>query len=307
MMSSGIVEAWEDFDLRVSLRASFSLPLFEEEGPGCFIKSYGYRRGLKLRGHVGLVEYEGCGPDEARLLSGAWFDPLENARRLRRKVASLVYELWQAFPGLGLAVDPWDPRAMFYSIFLSRNTDYHANTVRWVREMASRALDEDGLARLDPVEVGSSYQLRQLSEIKPDLDRLISSLEPGPGLMGSEELFSSVRRKLLSLPHVGPKTVHAFALFCFGLTQLAPADRHLMAISRALGLVGEDVRAPRKDLCLRYDCWRGREPCPQAGRCITALLMKELGPLAGWFQTASFLYGCLYLSKGEDPARLLRR
>ena len=149
--------------------------------------------------------------------------------------------------------------------------------------------------------------MAQLAEIKPELNEILSSLKPGPSIMGSEGLFSSIKTKLLSLPHVGPKTVHAFALFCLGLTQMAPADRHLLTISRALGLVDEEVRMPRKELCMRYDCWRGSERCPQAPRCLTAILMRELGHMAGWFQTASFLYGCLYLSRGEDPAGLLRR
>ena len=293
--------------MALSLEASFSLPLFKPVGEGSFVKHYGHKAGLKLMGHVGLLGYEGCNPDEARLLSGAWFDPLENASRLKRRKAAYIYELWQVFPGLGLAVDPWDLRAMFYSIFLSRNTDYHVNTVRWVREMTSRAHDEASLALLDPRDFGNSYQLVQLAEIKPELDGILSSLEPGPIIMGSEGVFSSLKAKLLALPYVGPKTVHAFALFCLGLTQLAPADRHLLTISRALGLVGEDARMPRKELCMRYDCWRGAEKCPQAPRCLTAILMRELGHMAGWFQTACFLYGCLYLSKGEDPAGLLRR
>ncbi len=307
MSSMGVLEAWDEFDLATSLMASFSFPLFEPKDEQTFIKIYGFGRGLKLRGHVGMVCYEGCGPSEASLLSGAWFDPLENAKRLKRRKAAYLYELWQAFPGLGIAVDPWDLRAMFYSVFLSRNTDYHTNTVRWVRQMVLRAGDEIGLARLDPRDFGSSYQLAQLAEIKDDVSAVLDALVPGPGLMGSEGAFSSIKARLLALPHVGPKTVHALGLFCFGLTQLAPADRHLVAVARALGLAGEDTRLPRKELCMRYDCLRGPEVCPQARWCITAILMRELGHMAGWFQTAAFLYGALYLSKGEDPVGIMRR
>ncbi len=306
-MSSGVLEAWEDFDLELSLKASFVLPLFEEVEPRTYVKLYGHRAGLKLGAYTGAVLYEGCNVFEASLLSGAWFDPLENAKRLRRRKAQYLYELWQAFPGLGLAVDPWDVRAIFYAIFLSRNTDYHANTVRWVRELARRARDEGHLMALDPREVGSSYQLAQLAEIKDDLGCVLGSLRPGPELLGSEGTFKALKPRLLALPHVGPKTVHAFGLFCLALTHLAPADRHLLAIARAVGLADEDARVPRKELCLRYDCLGGPERCPQARECITAILMRELGHMAGWFQTAAFLYGSLYLSKGRDPVGLLRR
>jgi len=307
MGQGGVLEAWEEFDLSISIKASFSLPLFEQENASAFVKIYGHRAGLRLEGRLGLTLYKGCNLSEASFLSGAWFDPFEGASKLRRKARLAIYELLQVFPGLGLAIDPWDIKAMFYSIFLSRNTDYYANTVRWVREMAIRAGDERGLAQLDPRAFGSSYQLAQLAEIRDALNDALASLSPGLELVGSEEAFSLVKKELLSLPHVGPKTVHAFGLFCFGLTQLAPADRHLLAIARALGLVGEDVKTPRKDLCVRYECSGEDGPCPQAPRCLTASLMRELGPMAGWLQTAAFLYGALYLSKREDPAGLFRR
>lgn len=306
-MSSGAVETWEEFDLILSIRASFSLPLFQEVGRSSIRKLYGYKRGLELEHRVGTLVYRGCLPSEALLLSGAWFNPFEGIKKLRRRQAAYIYVLLEVFPGLGLAIDPWDMRAMFYSIFLSRNTDYHANTVRWVREMALRAKDEAGLASLDPREFGSSFQLAQLSEIKPKLDGVLSSVKPGLGILGSEGAFRELKAKLLSLPYVGPKTVHALGLFCFGLTQLAPADRHLLSISRALGVVEEDVKVPRKALCSQYDCARGPVPCPMARECITSLLMRRLGLMAGWFQTAAFLYGSLYLSRGLDPAKIMRR
>ena len=302
-----MLETWEEFDLELSLYASFSLPLFEEHGEGGFTKIYGYKAGLRLRGYVGTLEYEGCDTLEASLLSGCWFDPLEEARKLPRRRRACFYELWQVFPGLGIAIDPWDPKALFYSIFLSRNTDYHVNTVRWVREMALRAGGEEGISSLDPRSVGSSYQLAQLAEVREEALGVLDRLPRGLDILGSEGFYRSVKKDLLALPYVGPKTVHAFGLFCFGLTQLAPADRHLLRVARSLGLVDEEVRLPRKELCMIYDCSRGPSVCPQARRCLTAIMMEELGPLAGWFQTASFLYGCLYLSKGQDPMGLLRR
>ena len=306
MERGGVLEAWEEFDLSISIKASFSLPLFEQRGPSFFVKTYGYKKGLRLEGRLGLLLYEGCGLPEASFLSGAWFDPFEGASKLRRKARLAVYELLQVFPGLGLAIDPWDIRAMFYSIFLSRNTDYYANTVRWVREMIEKAGDENGLAKLDPRKFGSSYQLVQLAEIRDELSDALALLSPGLELVGSENAFLLIKKRLFSLPHVGPKTVHAFGLFCLGLTQLAPADRHLFSIARRLGLVGENARAPRKDLCMKFDCSGEHGGCPQASSCLTASLMRELGHMAGWFQTAAFLYGALYLSKREDPAGLFR-
>ncbi len=301
------LEVWSEFNLSSSLKASFSLPLFENPRLNVFVKIYGYSAGLIFKTEGGATYYRGCGLNDALLLSGAWFNPLENVKKLGRREAAYIYEFWEAFPGLSIAVNPWDLRAIFYSIFLSRNTSYHANTVRWLHDMIVKAGDEGKLASLDPRVFGRSYQLAQLAEIKPDLDGILDSITPGLELIKSKDLFPPIKAKLLQLPYVGSKTVHAFGLFCLGLTWLAPADRHLTTVVKSMGIVDDRVKMPKKELCMKYDCFTDSDKCPRFEVCLTARLMRDFGVMAGWLQTAAYLYGALYLSRGLDPVGILGR
>ncbi|MEM1558210.1 MAG: hypothetical protein QXI11_05510 [Thermoproteota archaeon] len=300
------LESWNKFNLSLSLKASFSLPLFENPEPNAFVKIYGHGSGMVFKTDGENTYYRGCGPREALVFSGAWFNPLENARKLSRRKASYIYKFWEVFPGLSIAINPWDLRAMFYSIFLSKNTRYHVNTLRWLHGMASRAMYEERLFSLDPRLFGRSYQLAQLSEIKPILNKILNHITPGFRLIGSRKAFSRVKPRLLSLPYVGSKSVYAFGLFCLGLTFFAPTDRHLMSIAKSAGIVEEDARIPEKRLCLKYDCFSDYN-CPLFKVCTTVMLMRNFGTMAGWLQTATYLYGALYLSRKLDPINLLRK
>jgi len=301
------LESWSGFDLALSLKASFSLPLFKNPEPNTFVKVYGRNLGLVFKINGGAAYYRGCRLGEALVFSGAWFNPLENARKLSRRRASYVYRFWEIFPGLSIAINPWDLRAMFYSVFLSRNTRYHVNTVRWLNNMVVKAKCEERLSTLDPRAFGESYQLAQLSEIKHGVDGALSSIAPGFGLIGSARAFSRIKPRLLSLPYVGSKTIHAFGLFCLGLTFLAPTDRHLISIAKSIGIIDDYVEMPRKKLCFKYDCFIKSDECPISKECVTTRLMRNFGNMAGWLQTATYLYGTLYLSRGLDPIKIIKR
>jgi hypothetical protein len=301
------LESWDGFNLALSLKASFSLPLFNNPNHNTFVKIYGHGSGTVLKMDGGATYYHGCSLREALVLSGAWFNLLENAKKLSRRKAFFINRFWEVFSGLSIATNPWDLRAMLYSIFLSRNTRYHVNTVKWLRDMVIKAGDENRLAYLDPKAFGASYQLVQLAEIKPLLDEVLSETSSMLKSVGFENAFSKAKARLLSIRYVGSKIVHAFGLFCLGLTRLAPADRHLVLIAKSIGVIDDDAEIPRKKLCLKYDCFRGQSKCPIIEKCVVASLMKNFGPMAGWLQTATYLYGALYLSRGLDPANLLRK
>jgi len=305
-MTFSILEAWDEFNLDISLKASFSLPLFTEYKPRSYVKFYGFNCGLKFKVDVKHTLFNGCSLSEALLLSGAWFNPFEYVKKLGRSECSMVYRFIEVFPGLGIAIDPWDARAIFYSIFLSRNTSYHNNTVRWLRSMFSKAIDEDHLKTFNPMDFGGSYQLKQLSEIKDDLHMIFNDFNFGWNIFGSVNTYSILKRRLLSIPYVGSKSVHAFGLFCFGLTLISPVDRHLISIVKWLNLI-DDFTMPRKELCSKYDCLIDLNSCSINNKCLMAFLMRKFKFMAGWIQTATYLYGSLYLSKGVDPAGIVKR
>lgn len=307
LREAGDLEVWKGFDLSLSLYASYTLPWFENPKPRTFIKDYGFKLGLKLVDRRGSLTYSGCTEYEASILSGAWFNPLEHIKAATRKGRSCAQELYGVFPGLGMALNPWDLRAMLYSIFLSRTTDFHMNTVTWMKRLTKSARCEDGLKGLDPRIAGSSYQLSQLAAVKPALDAVVEEVRSKIGPLNAEEVLRLSSVRLLNVPYVGPKTVHAFGLFCLGVMRIAPADRHLLKVSLALGLVEEGVKMPEKRLCVKFNCLSDWNKCPQTNNCLTAVISREFGLLAGWFQTATYLYGCMYLSKGEDPIGILKR
>jgi hypothetical protein len=299
------VDVWDGFHTDISLKASFTLPIFKFHD-NYIVKFYGYKSGLTFKVDDRRILFSGCTPYESLLLSGAWFNPNIHVKSLGRVESQIIYEFLEVFPGLGIAVDPWDPLIVFYSIFLSRNTDYHNNTVRWVRNIALKALCESNLPSMDLKLFGSSYQLSQLDAIKGMIVEAFSGFDFGLNVFQSMDSFSKLKRKLLRIPYVGCKSVYAFGLFCFGLTLLSPVDRHLTSIARLLGLV-DDYVVPDKRLCAKYDCYINSMSCVNADKCLMAILMRRFKVMAGWLQTASYLYGSLYLSRGMDPIKLLKR
>jgi len=197
-------------------------------------------------------------------------DPRELTSRVSSRISPVVEALLEAFPRLRLSVSPWDRTLVFYAAFLSRNTDYYANVVPWVRRIASGSWPRSG-----------SYQLRQLRAIRPGL-----SLEPRGDVW--EE-----RDHLLSVRWVGPKVAHAFLTFSGRSTSLAPPDVHALRAGSRLGLLPEGCSPPSKSWCLGRRC----PDCPRAPSCPSGVLFREAGPLASWIQT------CLYVLDREVCSR----
>jgi len=199
-------------------------------------------------------------------------DPWDLAGLVSRRLSPVVEALLETFPWLRLSVSPWDRTLVFYAAFLSRNTDYYANVVPWVRKIASGSWPRSG-----------SYQLRQLRLIEPEL-----SLDPRGDVW--EE-----RDSLLSVRWVGPKVAHAFLTFSGRCTSLAPPDVHALRAGARLGLLPRGCAAPTKSWCLGRRC----PDCPRVSACASGILFREAGPLASWIQT------CLYLLDREMCSRSL--
>lgn len=301
---SRAIEVWSEFNLEQSLEASFTLPFFDKIKDE-YVKSYGRYRGLRIRQERNLLEFEGGSRLEAMMLSGAWFNPHVEIRRINRNERNILEKLLDVFPGLGIAINPWDKIATFYTVFLSRNTDYHSNTVKWVKRILREAQDEEMIKSVNLSEVGKSYQLRQLIEVRDRIDSLFSLGEFKKEKYDLED-FLGLRTKMLSIKYCGPKVVHGWGLFTLGLTYLSQVDRHLLNIGRSLRIINPDDRNPEKALCITSRCFLDRD-CRILERCVTYKLYRLFGCMAGWFQTAAYLYGARYLSKGIDPYSVVRK
>ncbi|MDW7986579.1 MAG: hypothetical protein RMI88_05125 [Nitrososphaerota archaeon] len=299
-----VVEVWSEFSLDLSLEASFTLPLFykmEDE----YMKIYGKSRGVKIRQERNLLKYEGGDELEVLMLSGSWFNPHIEIRKTNKTARNILERLIEIFPGLGISIDPWDKIAVLYTIFLSRNTDYHNNTVKWMKKILGKALDEEAIKSVQLSDIGRSYQLEQLTEVRAKIASLFS-LEEFRKEMYSLEEFLDLRKKILSVKYCGPKVVHGWGLFSLGLTYLSQVDRHLLSIGKILNVVNPDDKNPVKILCITSRCFINKD-CKIVDKCITYKLYSIFGHMAGWFQTATYLYGAKYLSRGRDPYKLLKR
>lgn len=298
------IEVWNRFSIEESLNASFVLPFFEKHKNG-YVKIFGYRKGLKIRQEDGFLRFEKGDAYDVSLLTGLWFNPFNESLKLCRNAKNIIERFLEIFPGLGIAINPWDRLGMFYTVFLSRNTDYYRNTVNWMKKIFREAEHEDKLGSLEFSRIGRSYQLRNLSQVREIVNEIFQDELVKSSIFSIEE-FYEIRKKMLSVKFCGPKIVHGWGLFSLGLTCLSQVDRHLLKIGEVLGLTAPEDKPPLKTLCASSKCFTDGD-CRIADRCITYKLYKIFGEMAGWFQTATYLYGAKYLSRGRDPAKILRK
>ena len=228
------VEVWREFNLDESLNASFVLPFFEKHNRG-YVKFYGWSRGLRIKREADILRFNLGNPYEVLMLSGAWFNPHLEIANASRNAKRILEKFLEVFPGLGIAINPWDKVGMLYTIFLSRSTDYYRNTVIWMKKIFKMAEAEDKLSNVRLNGIGRSYQLRQLYEVR---ERLISILKDNLSVESySLDKFLEIRKGILSVKYCGPKIAHGWGLFSLGLTCLSQVDRHLLRIGEALGII----------------------------------------------------------------------
>ncbi len=273
-------------DLDLTLYPSFVLALMEPLNNG-YVKVVGRGKGCKIRVE-GRYLVTDCGEEEALYWSGAWFQEKLDPGLVRRSYRWLVEALLETYERLGLAVNPLEPLLMFIPIFLSQNTSYHTNVLRWCRSLWRISSDPLEISRR-AADVGRSYQLARLG----------SAVLCAASAIGRD--YWRVRQKLISCKWVGPKVADAFLLFGLAVTNSVPVDKHFTRMVGRLGL-WPDATPPRKDLCARYKC----PECPLAAKCLRRLASEALGPLAGWVQTAFYLHDKLYCSAQRCSECVLR-
>ncbi len=265
---------------------SFALPLVDV-GASKLVKLWGYCSEL-------LIEVEGSRArvfhedraclDYAEILLGRWLELDEALRDVATgSLRRIVEEVATIYGWLGVATSPRDDVELFASIYMSRNTDYHRNVIRWMRSIlrlygTSMHVAEVPIEELEQ-RVGSSYQVTQLPTA---IRAYLAGREIALGSSAWE-----ARRALMSIPFAGPKVADAFMLFVRLDPRYPPIDTNFTAFIRVLGLeklLGD--RPPEKRLCLRYTC----STCPAASRCLSNLSRRKLGRAAGWLQTVAYVH-----------------
>ncbi|MEZ0249252.1 MAG: DNA lyase [Thermoproteus sp.] len=244
--------------LKLTLLPSPVLALVEERGGG-YVKRFGVKKGVRVGDDI--------------YLSGRWYSPWRYSSDVDKKLEAAVWRLLEEHGDcVGVSISPGDEGLIFVVSFLTQNTNYYVNVLRWTSALFSKSERLEEIAE-EARYVGNSYQLRRLG------DAVRKYLEARP----------RDRADLLKIGWVGPKTADLYLLFT-GHVEAAPVDKHFARYAPKLGLAG---RPPDPKYCRRYIC----ETCPLADRCLRAQAEAKLGRLAGWVQTVVWLTSNKYANK----------
>lgn len=266
----------KDINYPLSLYYSYLLPLFrvEKHNNGVvFTKEIGNCRGLRCKYMVGnettCIIPNNCSHHTIRQILG-----IENHKYVKEFFNKLGIFKNNVFAGLTLMHSPRDKLYIFTSIFLSRNTDYYANTVKWIKIIHRNNCLTNPLKCAKFIR---SYQYKQLIEIYDDIVKFLSKNNYQP-------LEEAV--ELLKIKYVGLKTINAYLLHTYGITEYAPIDRHYQALLRSLGV---KPYVPNKKYCLchEFNCSK----CLFKNTCIYGLTRNIFKHFNGFIQSISYIQG----------------
>ena len=275
-----IIETWEEYSLDSTLYPSYVLSLLTRENSK-YIKIGGIGKGAIIKQINHYVEIVGDIEEEyAYELTGALDTPWDFLRKTPRSGKYIVEAFIEMYPDVGLSTGSKDYHFIFISIILSRRTNYHANVLRWTRNLFPIMQSLDDLELINIEDISGSYQLKQLRS-------LIKNFKHIDALIKLNKNPEKLRRELLSIKGIGPKTADAFLLHGLRITEYAPIDVHFKSLAKRLGI---GTLEPRKNYCLKYIC----SQCPLKSECILSNAKKLLGSALGYVQTIAYIHDKKY-------------
>lgn len=178
---------------------------------------------------------------------------------------------------VSLVYSPLFKTQIAFTIYLSRNTDYFTNTIRWMKELL--ATDEIN---------SSSYQVKEFRRYRQGLAQAT--------ITGHDYKMESI--ELLKIPGFGVKSVNAYLLHAYGLTRNAPIDTYY---ARFLGL--SHRASPRKEHCvsIHLDCLNCSKKCPYH------YAISRYGVYNGVLQSLVYILERLKKRKRSDLEEILVR
>ena len=253
----------------LTLLYSYLLPLFkieETHGGFTFTIDLGPFKGLKCRFNEFTLETT-CSTDPG-------FMEIHIERILGLEKHSLFKDLCKwinvekcIVDQVSLIYEPTYKNIVAYSVYLSRNTNYYINTLKWVREAIEMGVVDS-----------TSYIPREFNRVKREIDYVLST-----GLDPVSEALS-----LMKIRGFGAKSANAYLLHAYGLTQYAPIDRHYARLIKAL--------KPKSKLTCQL---HGKLQCSQCIiHCPYRQAYSKFRELNGVIQSLAYIHGRL-----KNPVR----
>lgn len=229
--------------------------------------------------------------DYAEEILGLWSTPLRIKPDISKEYREFVDMLIESYEWLGIATSSRDDLEIFTSIFLSKNTDFHVNVVKWVRNILEKYGCMEFLLHINEENVlksiGRSYQIREFINV------LRKYAEFRKILLFQNDI-STIKRILLNIKGVGPKIVNAYMLFIKKHTYSAPVDRNLINFLKKFEATYNIIsELPKKNLCVKYLC----SSCPIKSRCTYYRFVENFKSLSGWIQTVAYLHNKMLCNK----------
>ncbi len=291
-----IIKIDERFDLEKLFYPSFILPMMNISRDRA-IKVYGYCSGLIIKRYdsfLKVVHENKICLDYADEILGLWIKPEMYIAHVKSMYRELVERLIDIYGWLGIATSSIDDIELFTSIFLSRATDFHRNTVKWMKIFLTLPRDDSIHRYIESI--GRSFQLKQLSVSLREYYRVRE-------ILTMEIDVYRIRKILLSIHYVGPKVSDAYILFVKKNQGFAPIDRNLRGFLgrfyKTRELLHQD---PRKSLCSKYIC----ENCPAREKCTSYLYRDAFRSLSGWIQNIAYLQNKFYCMRKLCSSCLLK-
>jgi len=263
--------------------------------------------------------------------TGLWHEPFEYCiHKAPNEFKELLEKLSELYPGVRIPVSLFEQDKIFVAVCLSKRTDYETFVRYWMERILEKYDDILNIiyaSRNDLKDIGTSYQIFDLINTMKSMLELCSNLDKLPIYIKKyleskypiEKPFVFISRVippqiarivLISLVKgIGPKTADSYLLNTSFHTDIVPVDTHLKNVTKRLLLREESFKIPQSSLCSKYSCTemfsrKLRIPlCPISSRCIRSKIL-ELGDLAGWFQTLSYLFGRDYCRKNKPRCNI---
>lgn len=299
-----IINVNRKIDLNKLLYPSFILPLIEMNTiTNELFKRWGYCKNLKIRkdnGNIVIVHEEKRCIEYADEILGLWFDIDKHRKDVGKNYQELIEGMIEMHGEIGIATSSNDDVEIFSSIFLSRATDFHRNTVRWLRNALSMFEDLNRIPYLDNLDsiltsVGNSFQIKQWITVLRDYLNLRNAIR-------CEIDIQNIKSRLLRMKFVGPKVAYAYILFILKNTSYAPIDRNFLEFLKRFSVTRPLIGAvPQKRLCMVYTC----EHCTYKKVCTLYRVRDAFSRMSGWLQTMAYLHvKTLCNAKGCNICRL---